>query len=113
MKNCVLGALAGVAAVAIWFSGDWPTEPAYGRTGQALGGAPADLIVLGTSTNGQFQQLTLLDPQTHVMSVYHIDGGSGRIELKSIRNIHWDLQMDEFNGSAPLPGEIRALLEQN
>ncbi len=113
MKNAALGVLAGVVAVAIWFSGDWPTEPAYGRTGQALGGAPADLIVLGTSTNQQFQQLTLLDPRTHVMSVYHIDGGSGRIELKSIRNIHWDLQMDEFNGSAPLPGEIRALLEQN
>ena len=113
MKNTVLGALVCMAAVAIWFGGDGPTEQAYGRTGQTLGGAPTDLMVLGTSTNGQFQQLTLLDPRTHVMSVYHIDGGSGRIELKSIRNIHWDLQMDEFNGSAPLPGEIRALLEQN
>jgi hypothetical protein len=118
MKNAALGVLAGVVAVAIWFSGDWPTERVYGRTGQTTGGALGDLIVLssstlGTSTNGQIQQLTLFDPRTHVMSVYHIDGGSGRIELKSIRNIHWDLQMDEFNGSAPLPGEIRALLEQN
>ena len=61
MKIAALGVLAGVVAVAIWFSGDWPTEPAYGRTGQTLGGAPGDLIVLatstlGTSTNGQFQQ---------------------------------------------------------
>ena len=30
----------------------------------------------------------------------------------SVRNIHWDLQMMEFNGVNPLPREIRLQLEQ-
>ena len=58
------------------------------------------------------QQLTVVDPQMRVVSVYHIDTASGAIVLKSVRNIHWDMQMVEFNGSIPSPREIRALLEQ-
>jgi hypothetical protein len=45
--------------------------------------------------------------------VYQVDPRSGAIALKSVRNIHWDLQMDEFNsGGNPSPKEIRSLLEQ-
>jgi hypothetical protein len=45
------------------------------------------------------------------MSVYHIGLTTGKIALRSVRNIHWDLQMTEFNGEAPLPREIQALIE--
>ena len=37
--------------------------------------------------------------------------GVGELALKSVRNIQWDLQMTEFNGVAPLPRDIRAMLE--
>jgi hypothetical protein len=47
-----------------------------------------------------------------VLAVYHIDLTTGRTELKSVRKIHWDLQIEEFEGSAPLPQEVRALVEQ-
>ena len=57
------------------------------------------------------QQLTVIDPQVHVVSVYHIELATGEISLKSVRNIHWDLQMSEFDGVNPLPREIRSLLE--
>ncbi len=67
---------------------------------------------MASPTADNRQQLTVIDPQTRVMSVYHIDVTSGAITLKSVRNIHWDLQMSEFNGVSPLPREIRALLEQ-
>ena len=36
---------------------------------------------------------------------------TGQIELKSVRNVQWDLLIEEFNGVRPLPREIRALLE--
>jgi len=45
------------------------------------------------------------------MSVYHIELATGKIALRSVRNIHWDLQMTEFNSADPLPREIRSLLE--
>ena len=57
-------------------------------------------------------QVTLIDVKTRVMCVYHVDRATGQIELKSVRNFHWDLLMEEFNGVRPLPREIRALLEQ-
>ena len=54
----------------------------------------------------------MIDPDLKVVSVYHLELVSGEITLKSVRNIHWDLQMTEFNTSAPQPREIRSLLEQ-
>jgi len=55
--------------------------------------------------------VTLIDPQLRSIGVYHIDPVSGEISLKSVRNYHWDLLMDEFNGVKPLPRELRAMLE--
>ena len=78
---------------------------------------------LPASTNGQgmialssegesHQQVVLVDVQKRVMSVYHIDRQTGAIALKGVRNVQWDLLMEEYNGSKPLPQEIRRLLEQ-
>jgi hypothetical protein len=58
------------------------------------------------------QQVTVVDPDTRTIAVYHIDSSKGEITLKCVRNIHWDLQMVEFNTQAPSPGDIRTLLER-
>ena len=57
------------------------------------------------------QLITVLDPRQHVMCVYHVDLATGKIALRSVRNIHWDLQMMYLNNESPLPLEIRSLLE--
>jgi len=44
--------------------------------------------------------------------VYRVESATGKIELKSVRRIHWDLQMTNLNTEKPLPQEIRSLLEQ-
>jgi hypothetical protein len=61
---------------------------------------------------GEKQQMIVIDPTMRVAAVYQIDSAKGEIALKSIRNFHWDLQMMEFNTTAPLPQEIRSMLEQ-
>jgi hypothetical protein len=59
------------------------------------------------------QLITLIDQRTRCMAVYQVDPRTGAIGLKSVRNVQWDLQMDEFNtGGNPSPKEIRTLLEQ-
>ena len=58
------------------------------------------------------QHLTVIDPAMRVVAVYHVEMSKGEITLKSVRNFHWDLQMLEFNTAAPLPQEIRSMLEQ-
>jgi hypothetical protein len=72
--------------------------------------ATAGLIAIGGNAAEGPQQITLIDPQTRVMSVYHVDRVSGEISLRSVRNVRWDLMMDEFNGANPSPREIRTLI---
>ncbi|MFW6170796.1 MAG: hypothetical protein ACODAD_09930 [Planctomycetota bacterium] len=75
--------------------------------------ASGDVIAFCSDTPGGPSQVTLIDVKTRSMCVYHIDRSAGsKIELKSVRNVRWDFMMEEFNGLAPLPGEIRALIEQ-
>jgi hypothetical protein len=75
-------------------------------------GSSGQLMALSAELNDGRQQITLIDPRTRVMSVYHIDRASGEISLKSVRTVHWDLLMDEFNSDKPSPREIRSLLEK-
>jgi hypothetical protein len=69
------------------------------------------LITLTSPAGENRQLLTVIDPRTRAVSVYHVDALTGTLSLKSVRNIHWDLQMVEFNGVSPLPREIRSMLE--
>lgn len=75
--------------------------------------ANGELIVLSTAVGDNRQQITVIEPKTRVMSVYQVDGATGEIALRSVRNIHWDLQMTDFNGTDPLPLAVRSLTEQH
>ncbi len=101
----VLGAAALVAA-----AGPGEALPAGKLGTTAVGGE--GLIALSASSGDQHQQVTVIDPATRAMSVYHIALATGEVTLKSVRRIHWDLQMNEFNATQPLPGEIRSMIEQ-
>jgi hypothetical protein len=73
---------------------------------------PPDLVItLTTPVDNARQQLTVIDPRTQVMSIYHLELTTGKATLMSVRNIRWDLQVVEFNGVSPLPSEIRARLD--
>lgn len=115
MKRVMLGILGcvGIAIGAVALAeqrGDlFPSRPAAAATPAADG---AELIVIPTATSDKGQMLTVVDPRQKVLSVYHIDMGSGKIALKSVRSIQWDLQMAYLNNETPLPQEIRSLLEQ-
>ena len=58
------------------------------------------------------QQLVVMDAQKSVLACYHTNV-NGEIELKSIRNITWDLQMQAFNDKSELkPDDIQALINK-
>jgi hypothetical protein len=118
MKRGILGTLVGIglvmaAAAMAEQRGDYfgprgaiPATPV--TTAQAGG----ELIVVSTSVADKVQMLTVVDPRQRVLSVYHIDTLTGKIALKSVRNIQWDLHVNDLNNEKPLPQEIRSLLEQ-
>lgn len=61
----------------------------------------------GTETH---QQVGLIETNRRVMSVYHVHRQTGEISLQSVRNVEWDLQLDEFNGVKPSPRDIREII---
>ena len=115
MKRAMLGTLLGVglvtAAIAVAEQrGEVSVQRATPAAPTATAGS--ELIVVPTSLGEKGQMLTVVDPRQRVLSVYHIDLATGKITLKSVRNIQWDLQMTYLNNENPLPQEIRSLLEQ-
>jgi predicted methyltransferase len=114
MKRAVLGILLGAAIVAAAIAVAEQRGEVFAQRAAPSGAATGstELIVLPTSLGDKGQMLTVVDPRQRVLSVYHIDLATGKITLKSVRNIQWDLQMMYLNNENPLPQEIRSLLEQ-
>ena len=115
MKQAMLGALVVVGLVAVAFCTFGRNDQASAQQrgaaarGQAGGG---DLIVVPMTSGDKGQVLSIVDPRQRVLCVYRIDPATGKIALKSVRNLNWDLQMSYLNNEAPLPQEIQSLLEQ-
>jgi hypothetical protein len=99
--------------VATIASGDQRGEVSPPRSVTAPAAANGtELIVVPTALGEKGQMLTIVDPRQRALSVYHIDLVTGKIALKSVRNIQWDLQVTSFNNEIPLPLEIRSGLDQ-
>src|SRR3990172_11230505 len=110
MRSVAFGVLFVACLIGIVVGGDvWRTR----LHAQQPAPRPAgELIALNSDVEDGRQQIVVIDPKSRVMSVYHVEHATGVISLKSVRNIHADLLMDEFNTESPLPKEIRAILDQ-
>ncbi len=114
MKTATLVALAGAGMMIVAVG--WPDRPsevfAQRLAPQISPGPDSGLIAVPGPIEEKGQLITVIDPRARVMSVYHIAKGSGKIALRSVRNIHWDLQMTHLDNEGLLPEEIRAMLKQ-
>ena len=106
-----------------------PAEPAVPTPAVSQAQMPADLpqgdmrvahdenVLAFSETqngpNGQYQQITIIDPKNRSLCVYHVNLATGQIELKSARNIEWDLQLVYLNAKKPLPNEVQAIIQSS
>jgi hypothetical protein len=105
MRLAIGAAAALVGVIGIWsLSGD--PAPAGPATTTPVSSSWM-LLSEGASDGGQ--QVVLVDTSAKKMAVYQING-KGEIALKSVRNIAWDLRLDQFNALRPTPDEIRSML---
>jgi hypothetical protein len=109
MRNVVLGALI---VAGLWMLVADAAGGKLGAGGPVIEGAGQELVTLATPVGENRQMLTIVDPRTRAICVYHVETATGAIALKSARNIHWDLQMTDYNGVSPLPGELRSMFGQ-
>ena len=112
MRTALLGALigAGLAIVAVGATPDSGERFAQRSGCQPAAGPERGLIALSVTVDDRYQQVTVVDPGLRAMSVYHVELASGEVELRCVRDIRWDLQMEHYNGKGLLPPEIRSML---
>jgi len=58
------------------------------------------------------QQITIVNASRGTMLVYHVSSETGQITLQSSRNLTWDFSLEQYNATAPLPSEIRQMVER-
>lgn len=73
--------------------------------------APGQLWISATPLDDQRQLLIVIDPTVKNAAIYHVDGGSGTLALKSTRDISWDLMVGDFNAQEPKPSALKRMLE--
>jgi hypothetical protein len=113
MRATVMGLLVGAGLMwSVLGSSSAPLNAQAQRLGnQALGASAAgNLIAIPGGVIEQRQIVVLIDPQQRTLGSYTVDVRSGEIALRSVRNFHWDLQLDTFNGTEPTPEKVEAML---
>ncbi|MFM8496208.1 MAG: hypothetical protein ACKOEM_11895 [Planctomycetia bacterium] len=74
-------------------------------------GVAGQLWIQAVPLDDRQQLLLVVDPQLRNAAVYHVDGPTGALVLKSTRNITWDLMVGDFNAQEPKPATLRRMLE--
>lgn len=101
------GRFLGMALVGllVWLGLNLQT-PLHSQTDKLDFDSPNVQVVSTLLTSGT-QQIVVVDTDTRTMAVYHVEPAQGKIQLKSVRNLVWDLKMEQFNAQTPLPSELR------
>lgn len=116
MRGLLGGVLLVSAVIAVGVVGladaQVPRGAGHERPAADRAASSPDLLALSHDGPDGRQQVTIVDPRQRVMAVYHIDRVTGALTLKSVRNLTWDLQIEDFNSGTPAPRDIRALKDQ-
>jgi hypothetical protein len=113
MRQTMLGALLIAGLVIAATATRSSSESAPAGPASFLPAAPGgELFAHVTAAEGGAQLVTVIDPRSRVLAVYHVDRADGKITPKSVRNITWDLQMIEYHSGDPLPQAIRSGLQR-
>jgi len=84
-------------------------RPLTGTAGETPPGG--QLWISATPLDNARTLLIVVDPNLKNAAVYHIDGVSGTLTLKSARDITWDLLVGDFNAQEPKPAALKKMLE--
>src|SRR5262245_45242300 len=110
--RAIVGGFVAALAVLVFAAVGFPEAQAQRPASQDRQASASDLIALSQDAGDGRQQLTVIDSKQRVMAVYHVDRVSGALSLKSVRNLNWDLLIEDFNSDKPTPREVRALTQR-
>ena len=108
-----------VAIVALIFSLGWGRmegTPAQAQLLPAAVGTGGLITHFYDDPGGGPTRVIVIDSLKKRMAVYHVPVNDGDIQLKSVRNLTVDLQVQEFNSGKPLtvsPIDMKKMLDRN
>jgi hypothetical protein len=76
---------------------------------QVAAAGNSELLMTTSLLSDGRQQVVITDTKAKTMAIYEVEPGTGKVLLRSVREIKWDLQMQQFNATSPTPGEIRSM----
>ena len=106
MMSWKSGAITTILGVVAWVCITTPHQ-GLSQTGGLPNTRSSAVQVLSAMLPNGIQQIIVVDTDVKSMAAYQIDPANGRIVLKSVRKLTWDLQMEQFNAQTPLPSELR------
>ncbi len=111
MRNMFVGTVLG-AVLAALFCGGWQSQPlAYGQVARSAANGFASETVVSTLAIGDAgQRVIIFDKDQSTLAVYEVDMTTGRIALRSVRQVRWDMALEDFNSLPPKPAEVRAMM---
>lgn len=74
-------------------------------------GSGGGLWISDSSIDNGRRLILIVDQELRTMAVYHVEGASGDVTLKSSRDISWDLMVGDFNARPPKPADLKRMLE--
>jgi hypothetical protein len=107
----VSGIVVGLGVLALASFGFLEAQ-AQRPAAQERSASSPELVAMSYDAGDGRQQITIVDPRQRVLAVYHVDRATGALALKSVRNLNWDLLIEDFNSEKPTPREVRALTQR-
>jgi hypothetical protein len=87
--------------------------PAQAEVIPATAGSGGLITHIEQSAAGDVTRVIMIDPQLRRMAVYDVPANGGAIQLKSVRNLTVDLQLQSFNSEDPSPIDMEKMLQRN
>jgi hypothetical protein len=110
LRWSLVAILASVAVGLLVTLGMSATD-AYGQPTAAAGDKNNVFVVAGQISHETYG-LYLVDYENKTIAVYKYVDRNRSLELRAVRTYQFDVQLDEYNTSKPLPREVKKLVRQ-
>ncbi len=105
------GVIVGLALAWLCGSRGFAAQRATRPIPAGINGPGGQFWTMTTPLEDGRHMLLLLDQQSRCLAVYHVDPAAGTVQLKSTRDITWDLMIEEFNAQEPKPSALKKMAE--
>jgi len=105
---CIIG---GLALAWLYGSGGFAAQRAGRPSPPGTSGQAGQFWTMTAPLEDNRQMLLLLDQHNRCLAIYHVDPVAGTVQLKSTRDITWDLMIEEFNAQEPTPSRLKKMAE--